>query len=194
MLARETVVMENLKKESEEELEEGEVREYTAVIVVEESVRVKAEKTEVKENIFVKDEVLIEDTLVENVTEVTCKKDAGRVQDLKEKPYPCNLPACDKQFGNKCTLKAHIRKLHLNDFESSEDLERQIRAIDSQEKPYPCKDPGCGQRFGVRGNLKTHIRIVHSRERPYQCKESSCDKTFSMKSGLKVHIGTVHLV
>ena len=63
LLARETVVMENLKKELEEELEEGEVREDTAVIVVEESVRVKAEKTEVKENIFVKDEVLIEDTL-----------------------------------------------------------------------------------------------------------------------------------
>ena len=172
-------------------MEEGEIRDETVLIMIQESVLAKEEKAEMKKEIGLTD-IFVEDKLMENLTEGFRKKDAGNVEDPKEKPYPCKIPACDKKFGNKCTLKAHIRKLHFKKFESIEDLESQIKAIDSQEKPYPCKVPGCVQRFGVRGNLKTHIRLVHLKEKPFLCEEPNCYKEFSLRSGLKVHVKTVH--
>ena len=201
LLARQTKVMEQLKNTSVKEWEETPtkplaVKEETVAIMVEEGILVTEEKAEMKGefglcDLFVKEELIIEDTLAENVTEETWEKDDGNLNS-KEKPYHCKVLGCEKKFGNKGTLKAHIRKLHFKKYESNVDLERQIRGIDSQEKPYPCKEPGCVQRFGGRGNLKSHISIVHLKETPYQCEESDCDKKFSMKSGLNVHIRTVH--
>ena len=128
----------NMAKESIQVKEEKAQmkEEETVVIMVEEGILVKEEKVEMKEEIglwdlWVKEEVVIEDTLAVNVK--TWEKDVRNVNS-KEKPFHCNLQGCDKKFGNKGTLKAHIRKLHFMKFESSDDLERQIRALDSQEQ------------------------------------------------------------
>merc|ERR1719209_2137472 len=90
------------------------------------------------EDIFVKEEVTIENALVEEVDGIAGRKclhkEKGTIDQFKKggkvKHYPCKEPGCGKIFGGKNDLNRHRRSVHL------------------KEKPHHCDEPGCDRKFG----------------------------------------------
>ena len=79
--------------------------------------------------------------------------------------YTCTADGCDKSFGSKSNLNAHIRTVHQN------------------YKPFSCDE--CDKSFGRKSSLDIHIRTVHQSDKPFTCDE--CDKSFGQKGNLDTH-------
>ncbi|XP_033491576.1 uncharacterized protein LOC117262635 [Epinephelus lanceolatus] len=79
-----------------------------------------------------------------------------------KRPFGCTV--CDKRFGCKGNLHAHMRS-------------------HTGEKPFTCTV--CNKSFSAKVNLKTHMRS-HTGEKPFSC--SMCNKSFSQKKTLVIHL------
>ncbi len=87
--------------------------------------------------------------------------------DEKIKPHQCNI--CQLNFGQKGTLKKHVR-IHKN------------------LKAYKCDI--CDYSAFDHSYLKRHIECDHEKVKPHQC--NLCKKSFCEKRTLKNHLQKVH--
>ncbi|XP_044737614.1 zinc finger protein 91-like [Chrysoperla carnea] len=83
----------------------------------------------------------------------------------KERPHACDR--CDKTYSQKCQLKQHISRIHLN------------------ERKFVCTF--CSQAFFDKKCLLNHVRR-HTGEKPFKCQ--MCEKRFIQKVALDVHMKT----
>ncbi|KAI9013743.1 hypothetical protein CLU79DRAFT_768546 [Phycomyces nitens] len=82
-----------------------------------------------------------------------CSK-SYQYKTLVEKPYKCNVPACEKSYKNANGLKYH--KLHGHCIEKLENGTNHIA-----ERPYSCKVGRCIKRYKNLNGLKYHILHTH---------------------------------
>ncbi len=108
----------------------------------------------------------------------------------QEKPFQCTQ--CDKTFGRKINLSAHLKAIHANvrpyqcsycgsSFKTGPDLRLHERRH-TGERPYKCTY--CDKRFFASSDLKIHTR-THTGEKPYKCQ--FCDKAFVESANRKAH-------
>ncbi|XP_059621151.1 zinc finger protein 449 [Phlebotomus argentipes] len=116
----------------------------------------------------------------------------------------CRWIDCNQQFGDQCTLVAHIEKRHVEmrrgeefscfwigcprrfkPFNARYKLLIHMR-VHSGEKPNKCPFTGCNKAFSRLENLKIHQRS-HTGERPYNCQFEGCHKAFSNSSDRAKH-------
>ena len=102
----------------------------------------------------------------------------------KEKPFECDQ--CDKRFGLKNNLVAHL-KLH-TDRTSSDQNGTSSDQNHSGPKPFQCDQ--CDKGYQSLNNLNRHIRFVHRDKNIFKCDHEYCFKTFSDKGSLRRHIKT----
>eukprot|EP00088_Acartia_fossae_P023715 TRINITY_DN2472_c0_g1_i8.p1 TRINITY_DN2472_c0_g1~~TRINITY_DN2472_c0_g1_i8.p1 ORF type:complete len:622 (+),score=88.03 TRINITY_DN2472_c0_g1_i8:43-1908(+) len=99
----------------------------------------------------------------EDVLQVTSPTKNVREEALKV-VHICNI--CDKQFGDKNTLKRHIKSMH------------------STEKKYSCD--ACDKTFALQNYLTQHIQNVHSEPRTWIC--DLCGTRLKSKRGIQTHL------
>ncbi|KAL2023832.1 hypothetical protein VTK56DRAFT_1099 [Thermocarpiscus australiensis] len=116
----------------------------------------------------------------------------------KRKQFCCDIPGCNKKFGQKNNLETH-RRAHTGHspcvckfcgerFTQDINLKTHTRRH-TGEKPYRC--PQCGKSFPQRANVKSHMR-THERRESYLCKLDNCNKTFTARGNLKTHQNKFH--
>ncbi|XP_026221045.1 zinc finger protein 572-like [Anabas testudineus] len=96
------------------------------------------------------------------ISDTLRKESAANHRKSRERPFSCTV--CDRRFGCKGNLHAHMRS-------------------HTGEKPFTCTV--CNKSFSAKVNLKTHMRS-HTGEKPFSC--SVCSKSFSQKKTLVIHL------
>ncbi|XP_068578434.1 gastrula zinc finger protein XlCGF52.1-like [Cebidichthys violaceus] len=91
-------------------------------------------------------------------------RNEGSLNHIKPHDRPFSCTVCDKRFGCKGNLHAHMRS-------------------HTGEKPFTCTV--CDKGFSAKVNLKTHMRS-HTGEKPFSC--LMCNKSFSQKKTLVIHL------
>jgi uncharacterized C2H2 Zn-finger protein len=106
---------------------------------------------------------------------------------------------CDKTFGRKDNLKAHINTVHLKKrnfkcehcesaFGRKGDLQTHINQIHLKQKDFKCDQ--CDYICGQKGNLQRHINLVHLKQKNFKC--DLCDESFGRKGNLDRHVNAIH--
>lgn len=98
---------------------------------------------------------------------------SGRKKGLTNS-YKCEQ--CNRRFGHKITLDAHIRKIH-----------------EGEKKAYKCEL--CDKSYSFMGGLSTHMRETHERqEEAYKCQIAGCEKKYTSYITLQRHVRIKHLM
>lgn len=98
---------------------------------------------------------------------------SGRKKGLTNS-YKCEQ--CNRRFGHKITLDAHIRKIH-----------------QGEKRAYKCEL--CDKSYSFMGGLTTHMRETHERqEEAYECKIPGCEKKYTSYITLQRHVRVKHLM
>ena len=111
--------------------------------------------------------------------------------------YICET--CNKLFGRKGNLDAHVESVHLEikkshcetcnkSFCRKDYLQWHIKTVHNNEKTFQCDS--CDKSYGGNNNLQRHIRIIHFKKKPFKCE--ICDQLFGEKQHLQKHVDTVH--
>lgn len=90
----------------------------------------------------------------------------------EDKLYVCSY--CEKRFGFKCNLKAHVERVHMEKEEV-------------KEKAFQCNL--CGKCYSNARSYTEHMSR-HSDEKPFEC--DKCDNKYSCKRDLQRHVQRVH--
>ena len=115
---------------------------------------------------------------------------------------------CDIKFGQKWTLKRHLKEIHNIEYESDEEQENEsdentLSSEEDTENEY-ADDKGdqvhddenglkckvCAKEFSVRRYLEAHIEVNHTKKEPFVC--DKCEQNFTLKRHLKRHRETMH--
>ncbi|XP_061389548.1 zinc finger protein 286A [Musca vetustissima] len=128
---------------------------------------------------------------------------SGRKKGLTNS-YKCEQ--CNRRFGHKITLDAHVRKIHQGEkraykcelcdksYSFMGGLTTHMREThERQEESYECKIPGCEKKYTSYITLQRHVRVKHLKnEVPtrYVCEQ--CGATFKQTSNLRYHMRTRH--
>jgi uncharacterized Zn-finger protein len=91
----------------------------------------------------------------EEVLEIK-KKPTKSLSSLHKYPFKCDVPDCEKTFGDSAKLIRH-KKTH------------------SDIRPFECAT--CAKTFREKSNLLVHMRS-HSKEKPYSCDQ--CSKKYRL--------------
>ncbi|XP_073831792.1 uncharacterized protein [Musca autumnalis] len=98
---------------------------------------------------------------------------SGRKKGLTNS-YKCEQ--CNRRFGHKITLDAHVRKIH-----------------QGEKRAYKCEL--CDKSYSFMGGLTTHMRETHERqEESYECKIPGCEKKYTSYITLQRHVRVKHLM
>ncbi|CAG2174475.1 unnamed protein product, partial [Oppiella nova] len=81
---------------------------------------------------------------------------AHLVRHTNSKDFQCQWPNCDKNFGYKKSLMAHIESFHL------------------RKERFKCCCDGCGKVFAHKYELQIHIRQLHDNEVNHRCVWTEC--------------------
>ena len=165
-------LMAKLKEDLMERRKHVAVKEDVGVSMVNGEGQVKVEKAEEEDNyvlqdVFVKEEVVIEDVVVEEMNGE--KGNDGGVNGLLLEKESTS----EDKVVRKCT--------------STGGLKTHMIAVNQKEKPFVCKEIGCSRTFGGKSLLNRHIRCVHPKEKPFPCKEPGCGKKFGSRYYLTEH-------
>ncbi|KAJ6032015.1 Threonyl/alanyl tRNA synthetase SAD [Penicillium herquei] len=121
----------------------------------------------------------------------------------KKKKYACDYDGCDKSYGRKDHLKAHIKSNHSGivyyckyrdhgcqlEFTSRKDARSHAKV--HRGTIFICRHPKCETSFDRKENLDEHVETVHHGA-IYFCPYQECDKSYKSQSGYSKHINSKH--
>jgi len=88
-----------------------------------------------------------------------------------ERPYPCRVAGCTKQFGTSASRISHERS-------------------HSNLRPLLCTQ--CGRTFKQKATLRVHTGLVHSAKQQQQFLCSVCDRVFRTQMARNFHVWDRH--
>lgn len=197
---------ENKSKHNDGRQKHNNIREYRALIVLNQDTSITDSSTPGNKNVFLGignnarkiqniDTLLIglnsrkeKHTNINNDASSNVQENMKYVY-LKTNDHVCIQ--CDNSFFEEKHLNNHVNEVHLNVkdhhcnecdkiFSKKQFLDRHVNDIHLKIKAFQCSE--CDKAFSQKTTLKTHVKQVHSRIKDYECEQ--CDYASSEKGSL----------